>query len=195
MFLRNVGVYLQVQYPDDQNLHIHRRENLICHILKILSLPRHVLLQWLFIMKLVFLSLKSSLAMTTWHEHAQSIKENFTFNKKLLLLLLLILFGSCRSSSPYSVLQRLFCSISALQLKTVLLLDAHQLLMLSAGTLMHLKQILFPLVIFYNKCGTIHILDINYIRYKFIYIFVPFLTSSTQHWRMCYHLNYINSLI
>jgi hypothetical protein len=38
---------------------------------------------------------------------------------------------------------------------------AHQLLMLSAGTLMYLKQILFSLVIFYNYCGTIHILDIN----------------------------------
>jgi hypothetical protein len=25
------------------------------------------------------------------------------------------------------------------------------------------KQILFPLVIFYNNCGTIHILDTNYI--------------------------------
>jgi hypothetical protein len=33
---------------------------------------------------------------------------------------------------------------------------------------MYLKQILFPLVIFYNNCGTIHILDINYIQlYKF----------------------------
>jgi hypothetical protein len=40
--------------------------------------------------------------------------------------------------------------------------------MLSAGTLMYLKQILFPLVIFYNNCGTVHILDINYIQlYKF----------------------------
>jgi hypothetical protein len=39
---------------------------------------------------------------------------------------------------------------------------------LSAGTLMYLKQILFPLVIFYNNCGTIHILDTNYIQlYKF----------------------------
>jgi hypothetical protein len=80
-------------------------------------------------------------------------------------------------------------------IRTVLLLDAHQLLMLSAGTLMYLKQILFPLVIFYNNCGTIHILDINYIQYKLIYIFFPFLTSSTQHWLMCYHSNYINSLI
>jgi hypothetical protein len=33
---------------------------------------------------------------------------------------------------------------------------------------MCLKQILFPLVIFYNNCFTIHILDTNYIQlYKF----------------------------
>jgi hypothetical protein len=33
---------------------------------------------------------------------------------------------------------------------------------------MYLKQILFPLVIFHNNCGIIHILDINYIQlYKF----------------------------
>jgi hypothetical protein len=30
--------------------------------------------------------------------------------------------------------------------------------------LMYLKQILFPLVIFYNNCFTIHILDANYIQ-------------------------------
>jgi uncharacterized protein (DUF486 family) len=54
------------------------------------------------------------------------------------------------------------CSVSAVNLKTVLQ-DVHQLLMLSAGTLMYLKQKLFPLVISYNNCGTIHILDINYI--------------------------------
>jgi hypothetical protein len=53
--------------------------------------------------------------------------------------------------SLLGVLETFLCSISALQLKTVPLLDAHQLLMLSAGTLMYLKQILFPLVIFYNN--------------------------------------------
>jgi hypothetical protein len=38
----------------------------------------------------------------------------------------------------------------------------------NAGTLMYLKQKLFPLVIFYDNCGTIHILDTNYIQlYKF----------------------------
>jgi hypothetical protein len=47
------------------------------------------------------------------------------------------------------------CSVSALHLKTILLQDVHQLLMLSAGILMYLKQILFPLVTF--KTFTIHI--------------------------------------
>jgi hypothetical protein len=60
------------------------------------------------------------------------------------------------------LIETFLCSISALHLKTVLK-DVHQLLMLSAGTLMYLKQILFPLVIFYNNCGTIHILDTDYI--------------------------------
>jgi hypothetical protein len=43
------------------------------------------------------------------------------------------------------------CSTFALQLKTVLLLDVLQLLMLSAGTLMSLEIILFPLNTFYCK--------------------------------------------
>jgi hypothetical protein len=60
------------------------------------------------------------------------------------------------------------CLISSLLLKTVLLQDVHQLLMLSGGILMYLNQILFPLVIFYNNCGTIRILDTSYIHiYKF----------------------------
>jgi hypothetical protein len=79
---------------------------------------------------------------------------HFQHNRGLLLLLLLS--------------QTFLCSISALHLKTVLLQDVHQLLMLSAATLMYLKQILFPLVIFYNNCGTIHIFNTNYIQlYKF----------------------------
>jgi hypothetical protein len=69
---------------------------------------------------------------------------------------------------PSRYLRDFSSSISALYSKTVLLQDVHQLLMLSAGTLMYLKQILFPLVIFYNNCGIIHILDTNYILlYKF----------------------------
>jgi hypothetical protein len=43
------------------------------------------------------------------------------------------------------------CSTFALQLKTVLLLDVLQLLMLSAGTLMSLEIIMFPLNTFYCK--------------------------------------------
>jgi hypothetical protein len=55
-------------------------------------------------------------------------------------------------------------SVSALYLKTVFLQDVHQLLMLCAVTLMYLKHILFLLVMFHNNCGTIHILDANYIQ-------------------------------
>jgi hypothetical protein len=70
--------------------------------------------------------------------------------------------------SLLGILETFLCSISALHLKNVLLQDVHQLLMLSSATLMNLKQILFPLVIFYNNCSTIHILDTNYIQlYKF----------------------------
>jgi hypothetical protein len=70
--------------------------------------------------------------------------------------------------SLLSISETFRCSILALHLKAVLLQDVHQLIMLSAGTLMYLKQILFPLVIFYNNCFTIHMLDTNYIQlYKF----------------------------
>jgi hypothetical protein len=65
--------------------------------------------------------------------------------------------------SLLGISETFLCSISALHLKTIFLQDVHELLMLSAGTLMYLKQILFPLVIFYNNCFTIHILDTNYI--------------------------------
>jgi hypothetical protein len=36
---------------------------------------------------------------------------------------------------------------------------------------MYLKSILFSIVTFYNNYGTVHLLDINYIQYIFIYIF------------------------
>jgi hypothetical protein len=42
-----------------------------------------------------------------------------------------------------------------LQLKTVLLLDAFQLLMLSAGALISLEDKVFPLIIFYYKQDTL----------------------------------------
>jgi hypothetical protein len=52
------------------------------------------------------------------------------------------------------------CSTFALQLKTVLLLDVLQLLMLSAGTLMSLEIITFPLNTFYCKQDTAYMLSI-----------------------------------
>jgi hypothetical protein len=51
------------------------------------------------------------------------------------------------------------CSTFALQLKTVLLLDVIQLLMLSAGTLMSL-EIMFPLNTFYCEHDTVCMLSI-----------------------------------
>jgi hypothetical protein len=51
------------------------------------------------------------------------------------------------------------CSTFALQLKTVLLLDVLQLLMLSAGTLMSLED-MFPLNTFYCKHDTVCMLPI-----------------------------------
>jgi hypothetical protein len=50
------------------------------------------------------------------------------------------------------------CSTFALQLKTVLLLDVLQLLMLSVGTLMSLEIIMFPLITFYCKQNRIELL-------------------------------------
>jgi hypothetical protein len=59
------------------------------------------------------------------------------------------------SFSPYSAPQRLFfCSMFALQLKTVLLLDALQLLILSAGTSISFEDKMFPLNVFYYKQDT-----------------------------------------
>jgi hypothetical protein len=70
--------------------------------------------------------------------------------------------------SLLGISETFLCSISALHLKTVLLQGVHLLLILSAGTLMYLKQILFPLRLFYNNCGIMHISDTNYIQlYKF----------------------------
>jgi hypothetical protein len=43
------------------------------------------------------------------------------------------------------------------------------------------------LVIFYNNCGIIHVLDINYIQYKFIYIF--FSLSRLLHTALTYVLS------
>jgi hypothetical protein len=68
------------------------------------------------------------------------------------------------------------------------------LVMMMKIILLLLLLVVVVVVVLHNNCGTIHVLDINYIQYKLIYIFFPFLTYSTQHWLMCYP-NYINSLI
>jgi hypothetical protein len=60
--------------------------------------------------------------------------------------------------------ETLFCSAFALQLKTVLLLDARQLLVLSAGTLISLEDIMFPLIIFYYKEDTYCLYVINLLK-------------------------------
>jgi hypothetical protein len=52
------------------------------------------------------------------------------------------------------------CSTFALQLKTVLLLDVLQLLLLSAGTLISLQDIMFHLNTFYCKQDTTYMLSI-----------------------------------
>jgi hypothetical protein len=46
--------------------------------------------------------------------------------------------------------ETLLCSMSALPVKIVPLLDLHQLLMLFAGTLTYLEPETFSLIIFYN---------------------------------------------
>jgi hypothetical protein len=56
--------------------------------------------------------------------------------------------------SLHDTLEIFLCSMFALQLKTVLLLDALQLLMLSAGTLISLDDKMPPLNIFYLKQNT-----------------------------------------
>jgi hypothetical protein len=61
---------------------------------------------------------------------------------------------SCPTSETF------LCSTFTLQLKTVLLLDVLQLLMLSAGTLMSLQDIMFHLNIFYCKQDTAYMLSI-----------------------------------
>jgi hypothetical protein len=56
--------------------------------------------------------------------------------------------------SLLGISETLLCPMSTIQLKIVLPLDMHQLLMLSAGTLIYLKQKLFLSVILYNNYGT-----------------------------------------
>jgi hypothetical protein len=62
------------------------------------------------------------------------------------------------------------CSTFALQLKTVLLLDVLQLLMLSAGTLMSLQDKMFHLNIFYYKQDIYCLYDIS-LRNSIVFLF------------------------
>jgi hypothetical protein len=59
----------------------------------------------------------------------------------------------------------------ALQLKTVFLLDARQLLMLSAGTLISLEEKMFLLNIFHYKQDTDCMLSILYVGVCFFFSF------------------------
>jgi hypothetical protein len=95
----------------------------------------------------------------------------YQFSAVFILLLLLLLLLSSSSSSlllllisscPYSERQETFlCSVFALQLKTVLLLNALQLRTLSAGTLISLEHKMFSLI-FYYKHDTF-----LFVRYQF----------------------------
>jgi hypothetical protein len=72
----------------------------------------------------------------------------FVLNSYLMvfIIIIIIIFVCLLGTSETSL-----CSTFALQLKTVLLLDVLQLLMLSAETLMSLEIIMFPLNTFYCK--------------------------------------------
>jgi hypothetical protein len=72
----------------------------------------------------------------------------FTVNSVLLFWKLLVFESLLGASGTF------LCSVFALKLKTVLLLDALQLLMLSAETLISLEDRMFPLLIFYYKRDT-----------------------------------------
>jgi hypothetical protein len=60
----------------------------------------------------------------------------------------------------------------ALKLKTILLLDVLQLLMLSAGTLISLQDIMFPLNAFYCKQDIVCMLSIHLIVRVHIFSFI-----------------------
>jgi hypothetical protein len=74
--------------------------------------------------------------------------------------------------------ETLLCYMFALQLKTVLLLDALQHLMLSAGTLISLEDKMFPLFIFYYKQDTYCLYVISLLDSIMYIIFFSFLTTG-----------------
>jgi hypothetical protein len=68
----------------------------------------------------------------------------------IIIIIIIIIFVSLLGTS-----ETFLCSTFALELKTVLLVDVLQLLMLSAGTLMSLEIVMFPLNTFYCKQDTV----------------------------------------
>jgi hypothetical protein len=90
--------------------------------------------------------------------------------------------------------RHLLCSTFALQLKTVLLLDVLQLLMLSAGTLMSLKDKMFHLNAFYCKQDTAYMLSTyliicvhNFILFYFFFSFYYFMSCDTTSWNWSFY--------
>jgi hypothetical protein len=79
------------------------------------------------------------------------------FKFTLVLNSVLLVFVSLLGTSETSL-----CSVFALQLKTVLLLDALQLLMLSAETSISLEDKMFPMITFYYKHD-----NSLFVRYQF----------------------------
>jgi hypothetical protein len=65
-----------------------------------------------------------------------------------------------------------------LQLKTVLLLDALQLLIFSVGTLISIEDKMFPLNIFYYKQDNYCLFVINLVRWHLFVFFILFLVPT-----------------
>jgi hypothetical protein len=74
--------------------------------------------------------------------HPFLLKSTFVLNSALSFWKLLV------SEFLLGISENLLCSMSALQVKIVPLLDVHQLLILSAGTLTYLEPETFSLIIF-----------------------------------------------
>jgi hypothetical protein len=97
--------------------------------------------------------------------------------------------------SVFSIAQAV-CSVPNIgaSIKIVLLLNAHQLLMLSAETLIYFKQKLFLSAIFYNKRDTFKfiIYSFNSTRINLIFNFSPLNYNSDLCQKSNYYLHYIN---
>jgi hypothetical protein len=77
--------------------------------------------------------------------HFFLLKSTLVLNSALLFWKLLV------SEFLLGISETLYCSMSALHVKIVPLLDVHQLLMLFAGTLTYSESETFTLIIFYNE--------------------------------------------